>query len=401
MIQHREHGARRAPRLDTPPVASRTRPTLSVVICALDEPAAIGGVLDELVADLAADLVSASYEIIVVIDVADDRTAEVVLNRARQHPALRLIRRGGAGELASAAIAGWDAARGQILAIMDGGGQHDPRLVGRMADRMSRTPVDVIVASRYMGAGGSGLTGYRDWLSRAGVRVSGRLLGLRLADPLSGYFVMTRAWYETVRPRLSGLGSKILVDVVASDRRRPSLLQVPTALRPRAGGTPKLDLRVVFDLLALLVERRTAGVLTARMSQVIGVGLTGLLVHLLVLTAGGALGAPFWLGQSSAILVAMSWTFMLNNSLTPGDRKPRGRAAWQGLLNVYAAGLGGALVSGFVGAGLHVLGAPWLVAGLAGALMGATCNSGAVQRPAQTARRARRVPSGLAGKALH
>jgi dolichol-phosphate mannosyltransferase len=400
MIQHRDHGARRAPRLDTPPVAGPARPILSVVICTLDEHEAIGGVLD----DLSADLIGESYEIIVVDDSADDRTAEVVLARARHHPALRLIRRGGAGGLASAAIAGWDVARGEILAIMDGDGQHDPRLIGRMADRMSRTPVDVIVASRYLGAGGSGLTGYRDWLSRTGVRVSGLLLGLRLADPLSGCFVMTRAWYQTVRPRLSGLGFKILIDVVASDRRRPSLLQVPTALRPRAGGVSKLDLRVVFDLVALLIEKRTRGMLTARMSQFLFVGLTGLLVHVLALATGRALGAPFWLGQSGAILVAMSWNFLLNNSLTFRDRKLRGRAAWQGLLSFYAACLGGAFVSAFVGAGLDVLGAPWFVAGLAGALMGATCNYGAAQRltwrPAKAVVRARTVLAGLAGKAL-
>ena len=396
MIQHREHGARPAPRLDTAPIASHARPTLSVVICALEEHEAIGGVLD----DLTADLVGMSYEIIVVDGARNDRTAEVVLARARRHPALRLIRRGGAGGLASAAIAGWDAARGEILAIMDGGGQHDPRLIGRMADRMTRTPVDIIVASRYMGAGGSGLTGYRDWLSRAGVRASSRLLGLRLADPLSGCFVMTRAWYQAVRPRLSGLGFKILIDVVASDRRRPSLLQVPTALRPRADGVSKLDLGVVFDLLALLVEKRTGGGLTAGMSRALVVGLTGLLVHLLVLAVSRTLGAPFWLGQGGAILGAMSWTFMLDNALTLRDRKPRGLAAWRGLLNVYIAGLGGAFVSAFVGAGLYVLGAPWLVAGLAGALMGATCSPGAVQRPAEPARRARTVPAGLTGKAL-
>jgi dolichol-phosphate mannosyltransferase len=105
------------------------------------------------------------------------------------------------------------------------------------------------VASRYLDDNGSGLTGLRHWGSRAGVMASSLLLGLRLADPLSGCFLMTRTWYETARPRLSGRGFKILIDVVASTRRRPRLEQVPTALRPRVGGVSKLDLRVVFDLL--------------------------------------------------------------------------------------------------------------------------------------------------------
>ena len=399
MIQLSASGALDAPRRDVPATAPHPFPMVSVVICTLDEHEAIGGVLDE----VAADLAGVPHEIIVVDDSVDDATAQVVLDRARTHRAVRLVRRNGAGGLASAAIAGWDVARGGILAIMDGDGQHDPRLIRRMLERMSETPADVVVASRYLDANGSGLTGFRHWGSRAGVAVSSLLLGLRLADPLSGCFVMTRAWYETVRPRLSGLGFKILIDVVASDRRRPTLLQIPTALRARVGGVSKLDLRVVFDLLALLVEKRTGGVLSARMTQFLFVGLTGLLVHLAVLSAGQALAAPFWLGQSGAIFLAMSWNFMLNNGLTFRDRRLHGHALWQGLLSFYAACLGGALVSEAVGAGLHALDVPWFAAGAAGAVLGAFWNYRAVQRltwrPATAVGKARTILAAWAGRA--
>lgn len=397
MFQPPVSGALAAPRHDVPMTAPRPVPRVSVVICTLDEHEAIGGVLDEVSADLA----GVPHEIIVVDDSNDDATAQVVLDRARVHRAVRLIRRNGAGGLASAAIAGWDAARGEALAIMDGDGQHDPRLIRRMLERLA-LGADVVVASRYLDDKGSGLTGFRHWGSRVGVGVSSLLLGLRLADPLSGCFVMTRAWYDIVRPRLSGLGFKILIDVVASARRRPRLLQVPTALRSRVGGVSKLDLRVVFDLLALLVEKRTGGALPARMTQFLFVGLTGLLVHLTVLSTGRALGAPFWLGQSAAIFLAMNWNFMLNNGLTFRDRRLHGRALWQGLPSFYLACLGGAVVSEATGAGLHALDVPWYAAGVAGALLGAFWNYRAVQRltwrPAVAARKARTVLAALAGR---
>lgn len=393
-------GSPDAPRRDVPVTGGEPGPRVSVVICTLDEHEAIGGVLDAVSADLA----GVAHEIIVVDDSLDDATAQVVLARARVLQGIRLIRRDGAGGLASAAIAGWDAARGETLAVMDGDGQHDPRLIRRMLERMAEAPADVVVASRYLDDKGSGLTGFRHWGSRAGVAVSSLLLGLRLADPLSGCFLMTRAWYETVRPRLSGLGFKILIDVVASDRRRPRLLQVPTALRARVGGVSKLDLRVVFDLAALLVEKRTGGALSARMTQFLFVGLTGLLVHLMVLSTGRALGAPFWLGQSGAIFLAMSWNFMLNNGLTFRDRRLHGRALWQGLASFYLACLGGAAVSEVAGAGLHALDVPWYAAGVAGALLGAFWNYRAVQRltwrPAAAARKARTVLAAWAGRAV-
>jgi len=398
MIQPLEPDAPAAPRLDLP-AGPPPFPKVSVVICTLDEHEAIGGVLDEVIAELS----GLPYEIIVVDDSADDRTAQVVLARARLHPTVRLVGRDGTNGLASAAIAGWDVARGGILAIMDGDGQHDPRLIRRMLARLARTPVDVVVASRYLGASGSGLTGCRHWVSRAGVGFADLLLGLRLADPLSGCFLMTRDWYEAVRPRLSGLGFKILIDVLASGQRQPGVLQIATALRPRTGGVSKLDLRVAFDLLALLVEKRTAGTVSARMIQFLLVGLTGLVVHLVVLGAGQRLGAPFWLGQSCAILLAMGWNFGLNNGLTFRDRRLRGRALWRGLASFYVACLGGAAVSEAVGAGLHALDVPWFVAGAAGALLGAFWNYRAVQRltwrPAKAVRRARTILAALAGRA--
>jgi dolichol-phosphate mannosyltransferase len=352
------------------------RPLLSVIICTLDEHEAIGGVLEEVRAELA----GVPYEIIVVDDSANDLTAMVVKAHTRADPAVRLIRREGCGGLASAAIAGWDAARGRVLAIMDGDGQHDPKLIGRLLRRVEETNADIVVASRYLESAESGLCGPRHLISRGGVMLSGLLLGLRLADPMSGCFLMRRDWYETVRPSLSGLGFKILVDVVASGRRRPIVEQIPTVLRARAGGESKLDLRVAVDLITLLVEKRTGGAISARMSQFLLVGATGLAAHMTVLSLAGLSQAPFWAAQTLAILAAMSWNFVLNNSLTFRDRRLSGPALWRGLLSFYAACLGGALVSEAAGAGLAAAGAPWLVAGVAGAVLGAFWNYQAARR---------------------
>jgi dolichol-phosphate mannosyltransferase len=351
-------------------------PRVSLIICTLDEHEAIGGVLDEVRSVLA----GVAHEIIVVDDSANDLTAMVVKAHMRAAPSVRLIRREGRGGLASAAIAGWDAARGRSLAIMDGDGQHDPKLIARLLRRMDDSDADVVVASRYLDSAESGLCGPRHLISRGGVVLSGLLLGLRLADPMSGCFLMRRDWYETVRPSLSGLGFKILVDVVASGRRRPVVEQIPTVLRARAAGESKLDLRVAVDLITLLVDKRTGGAIPARMSQFLLVGATGLAAHMAVLSLAALTDLPFWAAQTLAILAAMSWNFVLNNSLTFRDRRLSGRALWRGLLSFYAACLGGALVSEAAGAGLASTGAPWLLAGAAGAVLGAFWNYQAARR---------------------
>jgi dolichol-phosphate mannosyltransferase len=116
------------------------------------------------------------------------------------------------------------------------------------------------------------------------------------------------------------------------------------------------------------------------MSQFLLVGATGLAAHMSVLSLASLSALPFWAAQTCAILAAMSWNFVLNNSLTFRDRRLSGPALWRGLLSFYAACLGGALASEAAGAGLAAAGAPWLVAGVAGAVLGAFWNYQAARR---------------------
>src|ERR1700712_1284394 len=87
------------------------RPDVSLVICTLNESESIGAVLSE----TQTVFEGLTYEIIVVDDSLDDRTAAVVRARAAGEPRIRLIKREGVRGLASACIAGWNAAHGKIL----------------------------------------------------------------------------------------------------------------------------------------------------------------------------------------------------------------------------------------------------------------------------------------------
>ncbi|SEL63192.1 dolichol-phosphate mannosyltransferase [Pseudoxanthomonas sp. GM95] len=353
-------------------------PDVSVVICTLNEHEAIGGVLRE----LDAALLHCRHEVIVVDDSSDERTARAVQDYARAHPWVRLLRRRGGRGLASAAVAGWDAARGRTLALMDGDGQHDPQLIARMLDDAAVLDSEVVIASRYLESSASGLGAIRHLGSRITTQVSRLLLGLKVADPMSGCFLMTRAWYQQVRPGLTALGFKILIDVLAADARRPRVSQVPTRLRERAGGSSKLDLRVVLELGAQLLEKATQGLVPARMALFFGVGISGLGVHLAALSLGTWAGRPFWLAQLLAIWLAMSWNFALNNLLTFRDRRLHGVAALRGLVVFYAACLSGAILSEVLGVVSAWAGAPWFVAGIGGALLAGVWNYHLAKRAA-------------------
>jgi dolichol-phosphate mannosyltransferase len=345
-------------------------PDLSLVICTLNEQDSIGAVLAEVDRTLA----HLSVEIIVVDDSDDQATCEAVQAYAPVKAEVRILHRQGERGLASAASAGWAMARGRVLGLMDGDGQHDPQVLVQLMSGLERERADIAVASRYAKGARTGLTGFREALSQSGTWLAKRLTGVNTSDPLAGCFIFTRAWWDEAKERMSPIGYKILLDLVLSGRRRARLFEAPTQLRTRIAGESKLDTRVVADMAAQLVEKRSGGLIPARLVLFGVVGATGVGVNVGLVTAVSAFGAPFWLAQAYAVMAAMTTNFMLNNRLTFRDRRLTGPDFWRGLIAFYIACTGGAVLNEVVGATAHLAGLHASLSGLAGAVAAAAFN---------------------------
>lgn len=342
---------------DQPKGGVRTTPDLSLIVCTLNEGAAIRSVIDEICTTLS----DINHEIIVVDDNSQDNTQSEVLDLAKTRPNVRLHVRYDERGLSSAAIKGWDIAHGRVLGVMDGDGQHDPAAIRALALMILKGDKDLVCASRYIGEINTGLSWFRDLGSKAATAATGLVLKVPLTDPLSGCFMMTRAYYESARPRLAGVGFKILVDVAASATIKPRFGEVKASLRQRQGGESKLDLRVVLDLGALLVEKATGGLLPARFVLFAGVGLSGVFVYLAVLIAGHHIfrgeASPLyryrWLPDDAlsyglAIWISMTTNFFVNNFITFRDKRIKGWSILTGLIAFYIACSLGAVISFFL-----------------------------------------------------
>lgn len=181
-------------------------------------------------------------------------------------------------------------------------------------------------------------------------------------------------------PRMSPVGYKVLLDLALSGGRRPRVCETPTSLRSRFAGESKLDARVMAELAAQLVEKRTAGLVSARFVLFGAVGSTGVAVNVALLAALTGAGAPYWIAQGAAVMTAMTSNFVFNNVLTFRDRRLAGAAFWRGLFAFYLACTGGAILNQAVGMTLHGLGVMAVVAGLAGAVSAALWNFASVSR---------------------
>ena len=346
-------------------------PELTVVVPAFRERENVPAML----AALEQALAGLDWEVIVVVDDALDGTEGYVRERAQQFRRVRLLQRIGRRGLASACIEGMLASSAPHLAVIDADLQHDEKLLPEMLAAAREGGADLVVASRYMeGASTGDMPPERVRMSRLASRLSA-LLCRGLTDPMSGFFVVRRSFLERVVRRLYGRGFKVLLDLVAAARGEVTIVERPYRMRSRLRGESKLGARVIAEFLMLILYHLTGRLLPARFFLFGAVGLTGVAVHLAVLwSAFAAAGAGFMASQGFATWAAMTSNFFLNNALTYGDQRLRGRGIWRGLASFYVACGIGALINVALAEWLYQQSVVYWAAGLAGALIAAVWN---------------------------
>lgn len=321
-------------------------------------------------------LAGLSWEAVFVDDDSPDGTATVVRELALRDARVRCLSRLGRRGLASACIEGALATSAPCLCFMDGDLQHDESIIPRMLDRLRTDDLDVVVATRYAESGSTGtLAPGRARLSRFATRISRALTRVPVSDPMSGFFLFRRAWFEHVMRRLSGRGFKILLDMLLSSQAPPRYAEVAYTMRARAHGASKLSMGVIWDFFMLLAHKLLGRMIPARFISFAAVGLSGLAVHMGVLwLVHRLLGVVFVLAQAAATVVAMTGNFALNNLLTYRDRRLHGLQALRGLFSFYVACSLGALINVALAGWAAGSGSPWWLAGLLGVLAGAVWN---------------------------
>jgi len=346
---------------------------LAVVLPTLNERANIVPLL----ARLEEALGTAGWEAIVVDDDSGDGTAEEARALARGDPRIRVIQRIGRRGLASAAIEGMCATAAPFVAVMDADHQHDPALLPAMLEAVRSGECDLACASRFAaGATAAGLSSAsRETGSRLANALARRLTGTTLTDAMSGFFLLRTAQLRSQAPELSGIGFKIMLDILATARPPLRVKEFPLKFASRLAGASKLDHGVMLDFLAGLYERHLGRIVPTRFALFGTVGALGVGVHFLVLGLLMAAGLAFPGSQSLATMVAMTFNFWLNNQLTYRDRRLRGpRALLRGWLGFCGACAVGALANVAVATLLVGQGVHWMAAALAGVILASVWN---------------------------
>ena len=364
--------ARETARATTGPAAPGGAVELTVVVPTFNE----AGNVAALVARLDAVLAGIAWEVVFVDDDSPDGTADVARGIAQNDRRVRVIRRLGRRGLSSACVEGVMSSSAPYFAVMDGDLQHDDSMLAAMFATLKGEGLDIVVGSRYVSGGDSGglANPWRQFVSRAGTRMAQTLLKAELTDPMSGFFVMARAAFDKEVHALSQRGFKILLDIFASSPQPLRFRELPCGFNPRLSGESKLDTMVAWEFGLLLLDKLVGRYLPIHFVVFAMVGVSGVAVHLSTLGLVGLAGFSFNIAQTAAVVLAMTWNFLLNNLITYRDERLRGAAFVRGLVSFYAIGAVGAVANiGVIGA-MFSQGSGWWLAGIAGALVGVVWN---------------------------
>jgi len=354
---------------------------LAVVLPTYNEAANIA----PMVARLEQALGPTGWEAIFVDDDSTDGTADAARGISRADPRIRVIHRIGRRGLASAAIEGMCATAAPVVAVMDADLQHDPALLPEMLAAIRAGECDLAVASRFV-AGGSTEQWNRPDRERASALANAlarKVTGVELTDPMSGYFMLRSETLRRDAHRLSGIGFKLLLDILATIEAPLRVRELPLRFAARAQGESKLDRTVVFEFLVGLYDKWFGRVIPTRYALFGTIGAVGVVVHMAVLSAflalfGGRFEdqvSTFEAGQTLAALVAMTFNFALNNALTYADQRLCGALALlRGWLKFALTCSVGLLTNVGVAAVLVRMGVHPYPAALAGILVGSVWN---------------------------
>ena len=324
---------------------------------------------------LDAALTGIAWEAMFVDDNSPDGTAVAVRAIAQVDPRIRCIRRIGRRGLASAVIEGALASSAPYVAVIDGDLQHDETRLSQMLQAV-QAGADLAIGSRHVAGGDSaGLSGaWRHRMSHLGIRTAQAILPAHLSDPMSGYFLVRRDLFERLAPGLTGEGFKILLDLVLSAPEPLRIVEVPVRFQPRVAGDSKLDVLVLLQFFALVLDKALGGVVPLRFLAFALVGLVGVGVHVLVLQAARASGLDFVTAEVMATLVAMLANFQLNNAVTYRSMRLRGQALWRGLALFVAVCALGAAANVGVARLLYAAHGGWTPSAVLGAAIGGVWN---------------------------
>jgi glycosyltransferase involved in cell wall biosynthesis len=204
---------------------------VSIVIPARNESETLGKLLTD-INKVIAQLPDYQFEVICVDDHSKDNTASV----AKQHGATVLANKYSGGK-GMALRCGFEAARGDIIMMMDADYSHRPEDIPLFLEALKNNDVGLVIGSRIIG-GSEEYTPVRAFGNVFFTMLIGLLMKRYLSDALNGYKAFKRDVFTSFK--YTSKNFEIEVELIANTLRKGyRIVEVSSHERARAGGRAK------------------------------------------------------------------------------------------------------------------------------------------------------------------
>lgn len=304
---------------------------ISIILPTFNE----SGSINEMILSLLELTQHHQIEILIVDDDSADGTANIVRELARQDSRIRIIQRVGRSGLASAIKEGLIAAVHPLAIVMDSDGQHEPLSVQKAIEEL-RAGSDLVAGSRFLDRSEiHGLSSRRTDGSTMANRLARWSLPksyAHLTDYMSGFIALKLDVCLPFVRKVDVNGFKFLYELLAISKGQLRITEIPLRFQPRLHGNSKLDYAVLWDFLISLIHTFTFRLLPRRAISFGLVGASGVVIQLLSTFILMSMGLSFSQSLPLAVITAASSNYLVNNILTFGDRRQKGRQLLKGLL---------------------------------------------------------------------
>ena len=128
---------------------------------------------------------------------------------------------------------------------MDSDFSHPPKIIPRLLDALKKYQCDIVVASRYVKGGNvSGWPLKRKFLSKVATLVAKKGLGVRITDPISGFFAFRRQIIKGLK--FDAIGYKMLLEILVKTKG-VSVKEIPYTFTDRKFGSSKVTMTTALE----------------------------------------------------------------------------------------------------------------------------------------------------------
>ena len=189
-------------------------------------------------------------EAIIVDDNSPDGTGKMVedyINSVKKiaNYTIDIIHRKAKSGLSSAILKGIQHAKGDTIVVMDSDFSHSPQIIPRLLDTLKKYQCDIVVASRYVKGGK-----IKEWsvkrklLSKIATLIAKKGLGVKITDPMSGFFAFKRQIIKGLR--FDAIGYKMLLEILVKTKGA-SVKEIPYTFTDRKFGSSKVTISIALE----------------------------------------------------------------------------------------------------------------------------------------------------------